>query len=78
MAGVFCIATMLSLVAVLVISRRPPLPAVSASVAAARLGVAAIPLSAFYGNGFDQRVVRFCFAKQDQTLQSALQRLQKL
>jgi methionine aminotransferase len=27
------------------------------------IGVAAIPLSAFYGEGFDQRVVRFCFAK---------------
>ena len=42
------------------------------------IGVAAIPLSAFYGNGFDQQVVRFCFAKQDQTLLSALERLQKL
>ncbi len=42
------------------------------------VGVAAIPLSAFYGNGFDQRVVRFCFAKQDQTLQTALARLAKL
>ena len=42
------------------------------------IGVAAIPLSAFYGNGFDQRVVRFCFAKQDETLHAALQRLQKL
>jgi len=42
------------------------------------IGVAAIPLSAFYGNGFDQRVVRFCFAKKDETLQLALQRLAKL
>ena len=42
------------------------------------IGVAAIPLSAFYGNGFDQRVVRFCFAKQDTTLLAALERLQKL
>ena len=42
------------------------------------IGVAAIPLSAFYGNGFDQRVVRFCFAKQDATLHEALRRLQKL
>lgn len=42
------------------------------------IGVAAIPLSAFYGNGFDQRVVRFCFAKKDETLQAALQRLQSL
>ncbi|MBK5207153.1 MAG: pyridoxal phosphate-dependent aminotransferase [Polaromonas sp.] len=42
------------------------------------VGVAAIPLSAFYGNGFDQRVVRFCFAKKDETLHAALQRLAKL
>jgi methionine transaminase len=42
------------------------------------IGVAAIPLSAFYGNGFDQRVVRFCFAKKDDTLNTALQRLAKL
>ena len=42
------------------------------------IGVAAIPLSAFYGNGFDQRVVRFCFAKQDETLRSALERLKTL
>ena len=42
------------------------------------IGVAAIPLSAFYGNEFDQRVVRFCFAKQDQTLHSALERLARL
>jgi methionine aminotransferase len=42
------------------------------------IGVAAIPLSAFYGDGFDQRVVRFCFAKQDATLLQALERLQKL
>ena len=42
------------------------------------IGVAAIPLSAFYGDGFDQRVVRFCFAKQDATLHKALQRLARL
>lgn len=42
------------------------------------VGVAAIPLSAFYGDGFDQRVVRFCFAKQDETLHAALERLQRL
>ena len=44
----------------------------------AEVGVAAIPLSAFYGNGFDQRVVRFCFAKQDATLLAALERLKVL
>ena len=42
------------------------------------IGVAAIPLSAFYGNGFDQRVVRFCFAKKDETLNAALKRLASL
>ena len=39
------------------------------------IGVAAIPLSAFYGNNFDQRVVRFCFAKRDETLLEAVGRL---
>ena len=42
------------------------------------VGVAAIPLSAFYSNGFDQRVVRFCFAKKDETLNAALARLARL
>lgn len=42
------------------------------------IGVAAIPLSAFYGDGFDQRVVRFCFAKKDETLRAALERLARL
>ena len=42
------------------------------------VGVAAIPLSAFYGDGFDQRVVRFCFAKKDETLNAALARLASL
>ncbi len=39
------------------------------------VGVAAIPLSAFYADGFDQGIVRFCFAKQDATLDDALERL---
>ncbi|MEY2683546.1 MAG: hypothetical protein RJA09_690 [Pseudomonadota bacterium] len=42
------------------------------------VGVAAIPLSAFYGDGFDQGVVRFCFAKRDDTLATALDRLARL
>lgn len=42
------------------------------------IGVAAIPLSAFYGDGFDQRVVRFCFAKKDETLREAIARLRRL
>ncbi|TMH33537.1 MAG: pyridoxal phosphate-dependent aminotransferase [Betaproteobacteria bacterium] len=39
------------------------------------IGVAAIPLSAFYPGGFEQRIVRFCFAKKDATLNEALRRL---
>ncbi|MBU1358208.1 MAG: pyridoxal phosphate-dependent aminotransferase [Gammaproteobacteria bacterium] len=42
------------------------------------IGVAAIPLSAFYAEGYDQRVVRFCFAKKDETLQTAIDRLARL
>ena len=41
-------------------------------------GVAAIPLAAFYGDGFEQRTIRFCFAKQDDTLRAALARLARL
>ena len=44
----------------------------------AEVGVAAIPLSAFYGDGLDQKVVRFCFAKRDETLLAALGRLARL
>ena len=43
-----------------------------------KAGVAAIPLSAFYPGGFEQRIVRFCFAKNDATLQEALRRLARL
>jgi methionine aminotransferase len=42
------------------------------------VGVAAIPLSAFYADGFDQGIVRFCFAKQDATLDKALERLAQI
>jgi methionine aminotransferase len=42
------------------------------------IGVAAIPLSAFYADGFDQRVVRFCYAKEDATLRKALALLARL
>src|SRR5215212_9169539 len=41
-------------------------------------GVAAIPLAAFYADGFDQRIARFCFAKKDETLALALDRLAQL
>jgi methionine aminotransferase len=39
------------------------------------IGVAAIPLSAFYADAFEQRIARFCFAKKDETLAAALDRL---
>ncbi len=42
------------------------------------VGVAAIPLSAFYGDGFDQKVIRFCYAKRDDTLRAAIERLARL
>lgn len=45
---------------------------------AREVGVAAIPLSAFYGDGFDQKVIRFCYAKKDDTLRAALARLARL
>ncbi|MBI5925086.1 MAG: pyridoxal phosphate-dependent aminotransferase [Aquabacterium sp.] len=41
-------------------------------------GVAAIPVSAFYPNGDDHGVIRFCFAKSAATLENALARLIKL
>jgi methionine aminotransferase len=39
------------------------------------VGVAAIPLSAFYADGRDQQIARLCFAKRDETLARALERL---
>jgi methionine aminotransferase len=38
-------------------------------------GVAAIPIAGLYARPFDNRVVRFCFAKKEQTLRAALARL---
>ena len=42
------------------------------------IGVAAIPLAAFYADGFEQRIARFCFAKKDETLDLAIDRLRSL
>lgn len=41
-------------------------------------GVAAIPVSAFYQNGEDHQLLRFCFAKNDATLEKATAILWKL
>lgn len=43
-----------------------------------KAGVAAIPLSAFYEGGFEQGLVRLCFAKKDETLIQALSRLERI
>jgi len=42
------------------------------------IGVAAIPLSAFYEKPVENGVVRFCFAKKEETLKLALERLSTL
>ncbi len=42
------------------------------------IGVAAIPLSGFYQQANESGIVRFCFAKQEQTLHAALQRLKEI
>jgi methionine aminotransferase len=42
------------------------------------VGVATIPVSAFYHNRKDDHVIRFCFSKQNKTLQSAAERLIKI
>jgi len=42
------------------------------------IGVAAIPLSAFYEQPVENGVVRFCFAKKEETLKLALERLSRL
>lgn len=41
-------------------------------------GVASIPVSAFYEDGKDDHVVRFCFAKKNETLEKAVERLRKI
>mgnify|MGYP001545491988 FL=1 len=38
-------------------------------------GVAAIPVSAFYQSGKDDKVLRFCFAKKKETLELAVEKL---
>jgi len=42
------------------------------------VGVAAIPLSVFYRRGREQRLARFCFAKKDETLALAIERLRRI
>ncbi|OON67736.1 methionine aminotransferase [Hymenobacter sp. CRA2] len=44
----------------------------------AEAGVAVVPVSAFYHDGTDHGLVRFCFAKQDDTLRAAAERLRRV
>jgi methionine aminotransferase len=41
-------------------------------------GIATIPVSAFYQNGEDNKVLRFCFAKKEETLEKAVAMLKNL
>jgi methionine aminotransferase len=41
-------------------------------------GVASIPVSAFYTKKIDNKVLRFCFAKENKTLEKAVEKLTKL
>jgi methionine aminotransferase len=41
-------------------------------------GVATIPVSVFHHDGLDRQVVRFCFAKTDETLEQAAERLRQV
>jgi len=38
-------------------------------------GVAVIPVSVFYKHGIDNKVIRFCFCKKNETLEAAVQKL---
>jgi methionine aminotransferase len=42
------------------------------------VGVAAIPVSPFYAQQPEQHIIRFCFAKNDSTLEHAATRLCEL
>jgi len=41
-------------------------------------GVATIPMSSFYKEGTDNKVLRFCFAKKEETLEKAVEKLAKI
>ncbi|MBN8675820.1 MAG: aminotransferase class I/II-fold pyridoxal phosphate-dependent enzyme [Chitinophagales bacterium] len=41
-------------------------------------GVATIPVSAFYQNGKDDKVLRFCFSKNKETLEAAVEKLARI
>lgn len=42
------------------------------------VGVATIPVSVFYRNGKDDKVLRFCFSKKEETLEKAVEKLSRI
>ncbi|MGZ5287769.1 MAG: aminotransferase class I/II-fold pyridoxal phosphate-dependent enzyme, partial [Flavisolibacter sp.] len=44
----------------------------------AEYGVATIPVSAFYAKAMNHKVLRFCFAKKESTLEAAIDKLMKV
>ncbi len=42
------------------------------------IGVATIPLSSFYQNATDHKLIRFCFAKKEETLTQAVERIKEM
>jgi len=42
------------------------------------IGVASIPVSVFYHRNIDHKMLRFCFAKSEDTLKRATEKLQKV
>jgi methionine aminotransferase len=43
-----------------------------------KLKVACIPISVFYSDKRDDKIIRFCFAKKEEELEEALERLKRL
>ncbi len=41
-------------------------------------GVATIPMSAFNHHGRDDKLIRFCFAKKDETIEAAMEKLREI
>jgi len=39
------------------------------------VGVATIPISVFFKNRRDEKIIRFCFAKENETLERAAEKL---
>jgi methionine aminotransferase len=45
---------------------------------AENIGIAAVPLSPFYPKGYDKKIIRLCFAKNESTLMNAAKKLNQL